>query len=506
MFSPVKKIMRLPFRSFGYQILSKYSTRVTRKTACDHSPKILQSTFGQPTPQTHPHLMKEGEVVPGIQLEEFKSRRSKLMERILTNNLTGRNSSPSHVVIIPSASTVYISDKIPYVFRQNSDFLYFTGCQEPNSLLILTAKGDDISSTLFMRKKDPHSELWDGPRTGVEASVPLFGVEQSLPVEEFERFFVSFVNENKRSMIWYDSANVIQSELHRKLTHLIKIADNQMFTCPKPMIHQMRLIKSKAEIDLMQKSCDIASDAISKTISISRPGMSEHELFATMDYESRINGAEFLAYPPVVASGENACTIHYIKNNQIIKDGDMVLMDAGCEYHGYTSDITRTWPTNGTFSPQQRILYEIILEVQKEMILKMRERPSLDQVFQDMCSMLGKRLQEINLIPKHFGGEKVIAAAYNYCPHHVSHYLGMDVHDTGTVSRSVKVQPGMVVTVEPGIYVSPKNQFAPPEFHNLGIRIEDDVLIQEGEPLVLSRRCPKEIEHVEALAKKNQIS
>lgn len=286
-------------------------------------------TFGQPTYLTHPHLMKEGEVVPGIDLQEFKSRRSKLLERIIRNNSVSKNPTLTHVVIIPSSSTVYISDKIPYVFRQNSDFLYFSGCQEPDSILMLTAKGDNFSSTIFMRKKDAHSELWDGPRTGVEAAPSLFGVDQALPVGEFERFFISFVNDNNKSMIWYDNANIIQSELHRKLTQLIKIADNQMFNCPKTVFHQIRSIKSKAEVALMQKSCDIASEAIAKTISVSRPGMSEHQLFATVDYESRMRGAEFLAYPPVVAGGKNACTIHYIKNNQIIKDGDMVLMDAG---------------------------------------------------------------------------------------------------------------------------------------------------------------------------------
>ena len=319
----------------GLQILLKYSTKPTQKAVCDQSQKISYPTFGQPTPLTHPHLMKEGEVVPGIHLQEFKSRRSKLLERIVTNNSISKNPTFTHAVIIPSSSTVYISDKIPYVFRQNSDFLYFSGCQEPDSILMLIANGDKFSSTLFMRKKDAHSELWDGPRTGVEAAVTLFGVDKALPVGEFEKFFVSFINDNSKSMIWYDSENIIQSELHRKLMHLIKVADNQIFSCPKTTFHQIRSIKSKAEIALMQKSCDIASEAIAKTISVAKPGMSEHQLFATVDYESRMRGAEFLAYPPVVASGKNACTIHYIKNNQIIKDGDMVLMDAG-QCHSFT--------------------------------------------------------------------------------------------------------------------------------------------------------------------------
>ena len=302
---------------------------MTQNSLSDQSQRISQLTFGQPTFLTHPHILKEGEVVPGIRLQEFKNRRSKLMERILMNNKVGKSPNESHIVIIPSSSTVYMSDKIPYVFRQNSDFLYFSGCQEPDSVLLLIAKDDNFVSTLFMRKKDPHSELWDGPRTGVKAAVSLFGVDQALQVDEFEKFIFSYLNEFKKCMIWYDNSSIINADLHRKLTQITKLVDSQSLACPKTIIHQIRSIKSKAEIALMQKSCDIASDAIAKTISVSRPGMSEHHLFATVDYQCRINGAEFLAYPPVIAGGKNACTIHYIKNNQIIKDGDMVLMDAG---------------------------------------------------------------------------------------------------------------------------------------------------------------------------------
>ncbi|XP_051158781.1 xaa-Pro aminopeptidase 3-like isoform X2 [Leptopilina boulardi] len=498
MFYQFRRVLKYPLNSIGSH-LSKYSTKVVENTSsiCDQQ-RIIQTSFGQPTYQTHPHLIKKGEIIPGIQLEEFKTRRSKLMEQILLNDKL------THIVIIPSSTTLYMTEKIPYVYRQNSDFLYFTGCQEPDSCLIITGNCDNFTSTLFMRNKDPKSELWNGTRTGVDAAVSLFGVDDALPVDDFEKFLTSFINENRNNLIWYNTEDIVQPELDEKLRRSLKIIDNKLFHCPKTMFHQLRLIKSKAEINLMQKSCDIASLAISKAINLSKPGISEHELFAIVDYESRMNGAEFLAYPPVVAGGKNACTIHYITNNQIVKDGDMILMDAGCEYHGYSSDITRTWPVNGTFSPQQRILYEIILETQKEMILKLNNMPSLEKLFREMCLFLGKRLQEIGLVPKNFGGDKLIAAGYTYCPHHVSHYLGMDVHDTAKISRNIKVQPGMIVTVEPGIYVSPKNQFALPEFYNLGIRIEDDVLIQEEGTLVLTRNCPKEIKEIENFAKQNQ--
>ncbi|KAK2587546.1 hypothetical protein KPH14_003679 [Odynerus spinipes] len=465
--------------------------------------KVSYQRFGQPTPMTHPHLLKDGEVVPGIHRNEFKQRRTKLMENI-TLNINKRDQYRSQFIIIPSSSKVYMSDKIPYVFRQNTDFLYFCGCQEPNTILVITAVGDTFTSILFMNQKDQHSELWEGPRTGVEAAPDLFGVNRALPVTEFEKFFVSFINEHKSSTIWYDDSTVLQAQLHAKLNELVKVSNVQKFVSPRSLFHEVRSIKSQSEINLMQKSCDIASMAIKKTIQTSKPGMSEHHLFAIVDYECRMNGAEFLAYPPVVAGGSNANIIHYIANNQIIQNGDMVLMDAGCEYHGYSSDITRTWPINGKFTPEQRILYEVVLDVQNELLKKVQEMPTLDQLFHDMCSLLGKRLQEVGLIPRSLSGEKLISAAYSYCPHHVSHYLGMDVHDTAKVSTNVRIKPGMIITMEPGIYVNPKNSLAPQQFHGLGIRIEDDVLVKENSSLVLSRNCPKEITEIEALASENQ--
>ncbi|XP_076627491.1 xaa-Pro aminopeptidase 3 isoform X1 [Colletes latitarsis] len=506
MFISVRNSVILQIRKYGQrtyirQSIGKFTNNLNRQT--EESSSTLCRTCGQPTAITHPHLMKDGEVVPGIPLSEFRKRRSKLMENIVSH-ASGTSPSKPHIVIIPSSSKVYMSDKIPYVFRQNTDFLYFTGCQEPDSILVITAKNENFVTTLFVREQDKHFELWDGPRTGVEDAPKMFDVDFALPVTEFEQFFVSFINENKKSIIWYDNIDTVQPSLHRKLLELIKVTDSQRFVSPISIMHKIRLIKSQYEIDLMKKSCEIVSAAISKTIKISKPGLSEHQLFATVDYECRMNGAEFLAYPPVVAGGKNANIIHYITNNQIIQNGDMVLMDAGCEYHGYSSDVTRTWPINGTFTQEQRILYDIILDVQNILINTLKELPSLDQLFQDMCSLLGKRLQEIGLIPKHLSRDKLLSAAYSYCPHHVSHYLGMDVHDTGKISRSIKLQPGMIVTVEPGIYINPRNQFALPEFYGLGIRIEDDVLITESGSVILTESCPKGIAEIETLANQNQ--
>ncbi|XP_032674468.1 xaa-Pro aminopeptidase 3 isoform X2 [Odontomachus brunneus] len=457
--------------------------------------------YGQPTPLTHPHLVKHGEVIPGVSLQELKRRRSKLVESIVQENCAKNR---QQVIVIPASSKVYMSDRIPYVFRQNTDFLYFSGCQEPDSILVLICKEDKFSSVLFVRPKDQHSELWDGPRTGVDMATEMFGTDYALPVTQFDQFLTSFLQKDEKSIVWYDHADVVQPVLHKKLCQLIKLTDNQIFASPKTLFHQARLIKSACEIDLMRKSCEIASKAIQKTIQFSRPGMSEHQLFATVDYECRMRGAEHLAYPPVVAAGKNANTIHYISNNQIIQSGDLVLMDAGCEYHGYSSDITRTWPINGKFTPEQKALYELVLDVQKDLIKNLKNLPSLDNTFQRMCALLGKKLQDIGLIPSNFSEDKVLAAAYMYCPHHVSHYLGMDVHDNGKIPRNIQIQPGMIITIEPGVYVSPNNPYAPIHFHGLGIRIEDDILVTENGAEVLTKNCPKEVAEIEALASQNQ--
>ncbi|XP_076285211.1 xaa-Pro aminopeptidase 3-like isoform X4 [Lasioglossum baleicum] len=507
MFSSARCAIVRHIRKYGQRRHIRHSIDTfannTSRCQSEELPATLCRACGQPTAITHPHLLKKGEVVPGIQLNEFKNRRMKLMESIVSHG-SDPSVDKSHVVIIPSSSKVYISEKIPYVFRQNTDFLYFTGCQEPDSILVITAKNENFVTVLFVKQPDEHSELWDGPRTGVADAPTLFGTDLALPITEFEQFLVSFVNDNRKCSVWYENNNIMQPNLHKRLLELIKTTDNPKFVSPTSIIHKIRLIKSQSEIDLMKKSCEIASAAISRTIETSKPKMSEHQLFATVDYECRMNGAEFLAYPPVVASGKNANIIHYISNNQIIRDGDMVLMDAGCEYHGYTSDITRTWPINGKFTPEQKVLYDIILDIQNILICRLKEMPSLDQLFHDMCTLLGRRLQDIGLIPKQLTGEKLLSAAYTYCPHHVSHYLGMDVHDTGKISRSIKLQPGMIVTVEPGVYVSSRNQFAPSQFHGLGIRIEDDVLITEAGPVVLTEKCPKETAVIEALASRNQ--
>ncbi|XP_058063662.1 xaa-Pro aminopeptidase 3-like isoform X1 [Anopheles bellator] len=463
---------------------------LNRKTN-DHSRQ--NALYGQPVALTHPHIIKAGEVLPGIQLEEVKLRRHALIQAIRAYCAVNIDKNiKNHIIIIPAANKKYMSDKIPYVFRQNSDFLYLSGCQEPESVLVMEIDSSTKhKTTIFLRPKDKHAEMWDGSRTGVELAPDVFGVEQAMDIGELMDYLCRYSFAYPNALVWYgkNCSNL------SNVSHVIK----DMFNCeprsPTELIHQLRVIKSASEINLMRKSCEIASQAINRTMKQSFPGINEHHIFASVDYYARLGGANFLAYPPVVAGGTNATTIHYINNNQIIENGELVLLDAGCEYHGYTSDITRTWPVNGTFSEPQRVLYEVLQLVQSELLscLLSTEGETLDRLFDTMCTKIGKYLQEIKLIPGSLSGVELSRAAYKFCPHHASHYLGMDVHDTPLISRNIQLKPGMVCTVEPGIYIAKDRTDVPAEFKGLGLRIEDDVLIKScNEIEVLTAQCVKD--------------
>uniref|UniRef100_A0A182Q3P5 Aminopeptidase P N-terminal domain-containing protein n=1 Tax=Anopheles farauti TaxID=69004 RepID=A0A182Q3P5_9DIPT len=459
-------------------------------------------TIGQPVHNTHPHLIGPAEVLGGIPLEEVKRRRVNFLHILRDYAATQAGKELHHIVIIPSANKKYMSNKIPYVFRQNTEFLYLSGCQEPDSVLVLEIGGGGgngaSKSTLFVRPKDRHAEMWDGPRTGVELAPDVYGVEDAQDVSTLKDYLTRCSFAHPNAVFWYDEQG---SDL-RDVSKAVRDVTNGQSRSPNELIQRLRVIKSDSECELMRKTCEIASHAINRTMAECFPGISEHQVFATVDYYTRVGGASFLAYLPVVAGGPNATIIHYINNNQIVHDGELILLDAGCEYHGYTSDITRTWPVDGRFREPHRVLYEVLLQVQRELLdcLQFAGGETLDQLFDTMCAKIGKYLQEIKLIPAGLSGLELSRAAYKFCPHHVSHYLGMDVHDTPLISRNMQLQPGMVCTVEPGIYIPKDKTDVPAEFRGIGIRIEDDVLIRPGKEIeVLSKDCAKDLQAIEAL-------
>ncbi|XP_066563325.1 xaa-Pro aminopeptidase 3 isoform X2 [Amia ocellicauda] len=453
-------------------------------------------------------LRIRGEVTPGLSQQEFELRRHKLMALVAQRSHgnphppAGKQGSPDSqgdVVIVLSHHTCYMTNDIPYPFHQNPDFLYLTGCLEPDSALVLCPNpghAPDHSALLFVAPRDPARELWDGPRSGLDGAAALTGVDQVYPTQELGRVLLGL----QGCTVWYDSAQVAHPQLHQE--HVLPLLEAGGRTRPlRPLTHSLRAVKSAAEVALMREAGRVTAQAFKKTMSCSRANIDESFLFAKFDFECRAGGGNFLAYPPVVAGGNRANTLHYVSNNQIIKDGEMVLLDGGCEYFGYVSDVTRTWPVNGRFSPPQVELYEAVLEVQRACVSLCAPGVSLDNIYSHMLRLLGAKLKELGIVGKRANEADMHRAARHYCPHHVGHYLGMDVHDTPALSRAQPLQPGMAITIEPGLYVPEGDSDAPVWFRGLGVRIEDDVVIQggtgEGEALVLSADTPKDIEDIE---------
>ncbi|KAM3833007.1 xaa-Pro aminopeptidase 3 isoform 2-T2 [Vipera latastei] len=459
--------------------------------------KIPNRYLGQPSPFTHPHLLKPGEVTPGLSQVEYALRRHKLMAQI-QQEMQGTD----HTVILLSNPTYYMSNDIPYTFHQDTNFLYLCGFQEPDSILVLqSVPGRPLpyhKALLFVPKRDPSRELWDGPRSGTDGAVALTGVDEAYTMEEF-RHLVSKLKDDS-STVWYDFAKPVHPQLHSDyLLHLaeVKTKCNNRVRAVQHLVQNLRLIKSATEIERMKFAGKITSQAFIETMLTSKAPVDEAFLYAKFEFECRARGADILAYPPVVAGGNRSNTLHYVKNNQLIKDGEMVLLDGGCEYSCYVSDITRTWPINGRFTSSQAELYQAILEVQKSCLRLCSSGVSLENIYNLMLTLIGQKLKELGILKDSTSEGQVFKAVRKYCPHHVGHYLGMDVHDTPDVSRSTLLQPSMVITIEPGIYIPEDDTSAPERFRGIGIRIEDDVVVTENVPLILSADCPKEIYDIE---------
>ncbi|XP_061495215.1 xaa-Pro aminopeptidase 3 isoform X2 [Rhineura floridana] len=473
--------------------------------------KIPNRYLGQPSPFTHPHLLKPGEVTPGLSQVEYALRRHKLMSQI-HKEVQGMD----HTVILLSNPTYYMSNDIPYTFHQDTNFLYLCGFQEPDSILVLqTVPGKPLPShkaLLFVPRRDPSRELWDGPRSGIDGAVALTGVDEAYAIEEFRHLVAKLKDES--SMVWYDFAKPVHPQLHSDyLLHLaeVKARSKNHIRAIRHLVENLRLLKSAAEIERMKIAGKVTSQlkrfvkepaikkpwAFIETMFASKGPVDEAFLYAKFEFECRARGADILAYPPVVAGGNRSNTLHYVKNNQLIKDGEMVLLDGGCESSCYVSDITRTWPINGRFTSPQAELYQAVLEVQTSCLRLCSPGVSLDNIYSLMLTLIGQKLKDLGILQKSTTENHLFKAVRKYCPHHVGHYLGMDVHDTPDVSRSIPLQPGMVITIEPGIYIPEDDVSAPERFRGIGIRIEDDIVVTENTPLILSADCPKEIYDIE---------
>jgi Xaa-Pro aminopeptidase len=419
-----------------------------------------------------------------------------------------RRLGPDAVAIIPSAREATRSNDTHYRYRQDSDFYYLTGFDEPEAIAILSPSHKEHKYVLFVRPRDPEKEVWDGFRAGVEGAVKDYGADAAFPVEEFATKLSDLINGMKTLYYRLGAGNGNLDELIIKNIARLRSMGRRGMSAPQTIVdtgsilHEMRLIKADEEISIMQQSADIAAEAHREAMKTVRPGMKEYEIEALIEYIFRKNGAAAPSYNSIVGGGANATILHYIDNDAELRDGDLMLVDAGAEYRGYASDITRCFPVNGRFSKAQRDIYDLVLKTQMACIDMVKPGVSIDELHNRSVEILTEGMLELNLLqgdPKKIIEEGTYKRFYM---HRLGHYLGMDVHDVGLYyidGESRKLQPGMVTTIEPGLYVALDAENVPDQYRGIGVRIEDDVLVTPEGNAVLTKKAPKEIDEIEAL-------
>ena len=417
-----------------------------------------------------------------------------------------RRMAPNSVAIIPGAREATRSNDTHYRFRQDSDFFYLTGFEEPEAIAVFKPS-DTNKYALFVRPRDPEREIWDGRRAGVEGAMSDFGAHAAFPIAEFDSKLSEMLNGSE--ILYYrlgvnsDLDEMIIKEIARlRSLNRKPIHPPQTIVDPASIIHEMRVLKNPDELEIMQTAADIAAEAHVEAMKAARPGMQEYQLEALIEQTFRKRGAAGPAYTSIVGSGANATVLHYINNDAELRDGDLLLIDAGAEYKGYASDITRTFPVNGRYTGAQREIYDLVLKAQMSCVEMVRPGVTHDQLKQHSIEVLTEGMVELGLLkgePEELIKEKKHEQFYM---HGLGHMIGIDVHDVGRYyfgEQSRALEPGVVMTVEPGIYISPETKDIPEQYLGIGVRIEDDVLCTNNGPRVLTSKVPKQAEEIEAL-------
>jgi Xaa-Pro aminopeptidase len=431
-----------------------------------------------------------------IKQKEYARRRSQL----------GRMTGEGSVVIVRAAPERLRNNDVHYPYRQDSDFLYLTGYREPGAMLVLMPDGKQCKSVLFCREKDPKREMWDGPMVGTEGAVAEFGMDEAYDIESAKQRMPELLKGRER--VYYDLGkdvdfdhdligwmNEFRSKAHRDFR-----APDEIIALDH-LLHDMRLYKSRAELSVMRKSARIAAAAHRRAMAVCRPGMNEADIHAELLHEFTGSGCE-VSYQPIVGSGANACVLHYIANRDTMRDGDLLLIDAGAEYDGYASDITRTFPVNGRYTDAQRALYDVVLAAQLAAIDEAREGRQWDEVHEAAVEAVAQGLLDLGIIS---GSLEQVLEEETYARwyvHKTGHWLGLDVHDVGDYQvdgHSRELESGMVFTVEPGVYIRADDERVDERWRGIGIRIEDDIVVTRDAPEILSSDVPKAADDIEAL-------
>ncbi len=432
-----------------------------------------------------------------ITLEQFRQRRQALITQM----------APGSAALIFAAPEVTRSNDTEYSYRQNSDFWYFTGFNEPQALLVLIKSDEHHNhSVLFNRIRDLTAEVWSGRRLGQEAAPAKLGVDRALPwddIGEQLHLLLNGLDVVYHAQGEYGYADQLLFSALEKLRRGFRqnLSAPASVTDWRPWVHEMRLFKSAEEIEILRQAGKISALAHTRAMQQCRPGMYEYQLEGEIHHEFSRHGARFPSYNTIVGSGENGCILHYTENESAMRDGDLVLIDAGCEFHGYAGDITRTFPVNGRFTPPQREIYDIVLASLHKALSMFRPGVSIHEVNDEVVHIMITGLVDLGILDGNIDELFEVQAHRPFFMHGLGHWLGLDVHDVGdygTPSRDRVLEPGMVLTVEPGLYIAP-DASVPPQYRGIGVRIEDDIVITATGHENLTDSVVKDPDAIEAL-------
>ena len=392
-----------------------------------------------------------------------------------------------------------------YKYRPDSDLFYLSGWDAPEVALLLRP-GADHPFVMFVQPKDPAMETWTGRRWGPEGAVERFGADAAYPYTElvkrlpdllqgFRNLHYRFADDHSRDLMLIGALKSARRKARRN-----GLAVPDAFIDPARVLHELRLIKSEEEVAILQRAADLTVEAHCAAMAMTKDGVPEYALESIIDHTFRLGGGHGQGYTTIVGGGTNATILHYIENSAPLKDGDLVCVDAGCEYGLYTADVTRTWPVNGTFSGPQKAMYQVVLDAQEAAIAQAKTGNSMRSVHQAAVQVLTEGMVKLGLLEGDVDDLISEEKFKKYYMHGTSHWLGLDVHDVGAYyadGESRLLAPGMVITIEPGLYVAEDDEDAPAEFRGIGIRIEDDVLITQSGNRVLTEAAPKTVADVE---------
>ncbi|WP_277810387.1 Xaa-Pro aminopeptidase [Chromohalobacter canadensis] len=433
-----------------------------------------------------------------ISSDEYRVRRQALMAALPTHS----------AVLISAASLVTRNRDSEYAFRQDSDFHYLSGFPEPDALLVLLPGRDAGEAVLFCQEKDPSQEVWTGIRIGAEAAVTGYGVDEAYENDTRDTLLPELLEGRETLFLPLDNGEMLAlvESLRAELAPQARRGERtpRAFADIVPLIHAQRLIKSEAELGLMRHAARISAQAHRRAMQNVGPGLFEYQLQAELEHEFVWHGAREPAYATIVGGGENACVLHYIENSAALRDGDLVLIDAGGEFELYAGDITRTFPVNGRFTPAQRELYEVVLKAQCRAVAAVAPGTTLSAIHDGVVHDLTAGLIRLGLLESPLEARIDDHGYRRFFLHATSHWLGLDVHDVGTYRLDGEprvLTPGMVLTVEPGLYI-PDAEDVPEAYRGIGIRIEDDVAVTAIGHEVLTADVPKEVTEIEALMRK----